>query len=775
MEAGISSSHAPTYYLENFHIFQELGSLCITLSEIAYHTYNPEEIQIIENILKIIYSNANTALITTDPSYNNIPPDVRQLTDTETAKCTYESLLSLHTQLWRQLTYLHSSSKIREYIYLYLTTHVKSLNTLHNHLYIPDRVAANVENFSSPQKTASPSVFTQIVTQPNKIIDPVLLSLRSNYYFPLSNMITDDNNVESTDAANTTPDPGTSTQTPKSPRRNPPITVESSLETLTDLLGEMEEDDPPVQSQTTQQAIEQEEQAKPSFYKHRFSIYRKATSTAYSAPSQSQLNLFRSFCKCLKSVDVQAQILPLRNDININPITTTDQINSIEEVGLPNFFRAYKKTRKTLSGDFYIGTKLTFEELIDEKTVNTWFRMNGYNITLNGCQTSDMVRIGLLTRVRGFTYRDDLRNFILNSDQWKANKFYFRLYFDSFSSNAKGIMTYVLMVDVDRPNIDIGMKFFQEFYDGDSKNSPNMLSYLFLPLYRKTYSDEERRNIIKDNDHHTEGVSVVALSGLHDLNTPVTLQQGISTSIRHLLLAIPAQGTSTGKLFLQIERQAGNEWLLCCFNTTDSVAVTLRLSSLEALLKKYVKMDDHKNLFSSGDCSLKFNGQAAPIKKGKSKYTVQEVPEAVSAYTVKAMKKLHTSTAKRLAVEFEHATGGKPHTPKFGGPTVPIVTSNQNPANPPQEVREATTDRQLQHLETNLSSQNARLSKLEECCSLLAQSTKNLESQIIHMHESVSVKFQNITDAITQLSTSDNRRAKVQRSQPSLAMDLDLH
>jgi hypothetical protein len=268
---------------------------------------------------------------------------------------------------------------------------------------------------------------------------------------------------------------------------------------------------------------------------------------------------------------------------------------------------------------------------------------------------------------------------------------------------------------------------------------------------------------------------VVALSGLKDLNTLVTLQQDVSTSICHLLLAIPAQGTSTGKLFLQIERQAGNEWLLCCFNTTDSMAVTLHLSSLEALLKKYIKIYDYNNLFSSEDCSLKFNGQATPIKKGKSKYTIQEVPEANSAYTIKAMKKLHTSTAKRLGVEFENATEGKPHSLKFGGLTIPSVTLNQIPANLPPEVQETNADRKLQSLETNLSLQNANLSKLEECCGPCAQLSKNLENQLIHMHESVSAKFQNITDAITQLSTSDNRRAKVQHSQTSLAMDLDLH
>jgi hypothetical protein len=115
------------------------------------------------------------------------------------------------------------------------------------------------------------------------------------------------------------------------------------------------------------------------------------------------------------------------------------------------------------------------------------------------------------------------------------------------------------MKDVNRPNVEIGVKFFQEMSDGDSVNSPNKIPYMFFPLNRKTYADDERQNIIQVNDHHTEGVMVVALTGLQELNTIVHLNKGIKTSIRNFLLAIPAQGTTTGKLFLQVECQPTND------------------------------------------------------------------------------------------------------------------------------------------------------------------------------------------------------------------------
>jgi hypothetical protein len=534
----------------------------------------------------------------------------------------------------------------------------------------------------------------------------------------------------------------------------------------------MEEEELPVQTQPTAPAFQPSSQVHPSYFNHRFAIYRKP-STPYVANAPSQLNLFKSFCKSLKSIDPQIQVLPMRNDRQIHPLFTTDQINSIDEIGLLNFFKPYKRTKKTLSGDFHIGTTLTFDELKAHKNFTTWFYMNGYNVMLNSCQTSDMVRIGFLNRVRTFTYRDDLKSHIVLSDQWKANSFHFRLYFDSLNTNVKGPTTYVLMVDVDRPSIEIGMRFFQTYFDGDQQNSPNKINYLFFPLFRKTYSDEERKTIIQDNNHHIEGVSVVALSGLSDLNTVIDLNQGIKTTIRHLLLAVPAQGTRTNKLFLQVERQPTNQWFLCCFHSTDATRVTLRLSSLETLLKRYVKQSEHQKLFSTSDLTLKFNGQAAPIKKGKTQMVIQGASEETVQYAENALKKLHTPAPKRLAVEFEQtlevATISRPPavTP------VAIQTTATVPCNPPCNLPE---DHQLPTaVETTLKAQNNRLTSLEECCSMLAESTKNLGIQLNNMNENIHARMNEIATAIHNLNTSsDQRHQKSQKQSDSSTMDLDL-
>jgi hypothetical protein len=171
-----------------------------------------------------------------------------------------------------------------------------------------------------------------------------------------------------------------------------------------------------------------------------------------------------------------------------------------------------------------------------------------------------IVRIGFLSRVRG-----DLSNFVMNTQEWKNSPFSFRLYFDSLSSGAKGKQTYVVMTDVDCPNIEIGLKVFQALFDGDFPSSPNRIAFLFFPLFKKSYTED-----------YTENINVVAVSGLQDLNNLIQLSQGTTISIHHLLLAIPAPGTSTGKLFQQVECQANMDYYLCCFHATDSAKTTVR-------------------------------------------------------------------------------------------------------------------------------------------------------------------------------------------------------
>jgi hypothetical protein len=370
-----------------------------------------------------------------------------------------------------------------------------------------------------------------------------------------------------------------------------------------------------------------------------------------------------------------------------------------------------------------------------------------------------MVRIGFLSRVRVFTYRDDLHSFITSSSQWKAKPFHFRLYFDMLSAGAKGKTAYVLMIAVDHPNTEAAMSFFQQWYNGDGTNSPNDIAHLFFPLFKKTYIDEEQYNIIIDHEHHIGTSSVVAVRGLQALDSLVQLATGVCTTIQRLLLSILAQGTSTGKLFTQVERQSYHDWLLCCFPTMDAPQVTIRLGQLEDSLRQYIHQDSLPKLFQHGQ-SLSFSGQVAPLTKGKLRFPRLESTPETDAYASRSFGKLYTPTPKRIALTPPEETG-------VVTPPLPVAVPTQSripwSATTPQvpthsHISYSSLEQVVQKLQLKASAHDNSFQKLETCRSSLAATTSQLVDQMAAMNSNFNSKFVHLATSIDGLHTSPNRR-----------------
>jgi hypothetical protein len=79
----------------------------------------------------------------------------------------------------------------------------------------------------------------------------------------------------------------------------------------------------------------------------------------------------------------------------------------------------------------------------------------------------------------------------------------------------------------------------------------------------------------------------------------------------------------------------------------------------------------------------------------------------------------------------------------------------------------------IKKLETGLHDTNNRLSRLENCCGMLAESTKNLESQLTQLTTSVGSKLHDMTIAINKVNSPNNRNKKAQKSSDNQIMDLD--
>jgi hypothetical protein len=356
------------------------------------------------------------------------------------------------------------------------------------------------------------------------------------------------------------------------------------------------------------------------------------------------------------------------------------------------------------------------------------------------------------------------------------------MYFDAFGT--KGNIAYVLMIDVERPKIEIGLQFFQTWYNGLQINSHNCLPYLFLPMHKKTYTDVERVKIITDHEHHLGTDSVVAIKGLHPLDTLVKLVNGVHTTIRRLLLSVPAANTMTGKLFVQIERQPVPNWMLCCFHSRDATKVTLKLATLEDTLKKAVPQECWNNLFLD-DEGLKFSGQVAPLAKKKTRFSQVEVSPQTAAYVKQSFLNLFTPTMNRSAddMEVDKTQQSIPSTPKQAPalyatvvtPAVPhsaaqqlnlgtIVTVASGTATA-QSAAAPSKATEIQELQQATNNHSKSLMDLRAICDSLVASQPLMNGNMLEINESFNHKFNIVATKMDDMSnTLDNLKNSPSRS-----------
>jgi len=117
------------------------------------------------------------------------------------------------------------------------------------------------------------------------------------------------------------------------------------------------------------------------------------------------------------------------------------------------------------------------------------------------------------------------------------------------------MMAPVLMVEVARPQLQIGLSVFQNQFDGDNLTSPCAIPYLFFTLFQNQLSDEEHEQIIKDSNHHTGNVSIIHLHGILDIDVIVHLRQNVCIQVRKLLLSLHCP-SSMGRFFVQVEKES---------------------------------------------------------------------------------------------------------------------------------------------------------------------------------------------------------------------------
>jgi len=190
----------------------------------------------------------------------------------------------------------------------------------------------------------------------------------------------------------------------------------------------------------------------------------------------------------------------------------------------------------------------------------------------------------------------------------------------------------ILMVEVDRDNIQTGLDFFCSNFDGDNPLSPSNIPYLFVTLYQNQLTDSERFHIIQDIKHHIGKTKLVHICGLQDIDVLVSLKQNIAIRLRKLLLSIKAQNTNT-RLFTQIEKDANPDALLCAYDAVDHDIIVTNLPHLSLYIRQCLIETDYTRVFTNADFSITIGTKSFPVKKGSYQVSSRPIPITIQEHT----------------------------------------------------------------------------------------------------------------------------------------------
>jgi hypothetical protein len=208
----------------------------------------------------------------------------------------------------------------------------------------------------------------------------------------------------------------------------------------------------------------------------------------------------------------------------------------------------------------------------------------------------------------------------------------------------------------------------------------------------------------------------------------------------------------------------------------DATKTSLQLSNIESFIKRYIRPEDHAKLFSDESRPLKFSGQAAPIKKGRPRLLILEVPEETLQCTSKAFKKLYTPIPKRPTPQTIFEAISIPGTPTLPPLQPQTISPNQQHSSNSWKTQTVTSHditEKMYNVEVDIKNQNTRLARLEEICSQLASSTQHLSTQLITKTHNANEKLGETAASINLLNQSPSTRSnKYQKSSHGHTEDL---
>jgi hypothetical protein len=241
-----------------------------------------------------------------------------------------------------------------------------------------------------------------------------------------------------------------------------------------------------------------------------------------------------------------------------------------------------------------------------------------------------MVQIGALCFGSELIYREDLKDAFLKNPSW------------SFPSAPRPPIIHLTKGDFKGPSKSTKMifvcseksrqleasHFFSTLYDGTPKEYPNGIMLLFIPLSNTIHYDNlYRQKIIFNHEQYLGEEDILAIHGLANLDTTLTLKDQQVITLRILLKSLPAtQGMSRSQVFQVVETNPMGSVVLATFQQADREYVLARRSSLEQELRSVLQDGENSKMFLSELEGLWFDTMSK--KKGKS-WVVQTTSKQV--------------------------------------------------------------------------------------------------------------------------------------------------
>ncbi len=198
----------------------------------------------------------------------------------------------------------------------------------------------------------------------------------------------------------------------------------------------------------------------------------------------------------------------------------------------------FREQHYSLSGFIHITTILSFDELTNHTKIAEWLETFQYAIKMCRSQNEEMPLIGALCYGSLFLYREYLLLHILKDPLWiEANQTRHKpiiidMVVKPFRGSSKSIE--MIFVRAERSKKDIAKDIMEKIYDGSIKSYPRRDMLFFIPISSKIeddYTPQQGDKFIFNHENYLGEEDCMALFGLNDFNSNITLKNGTTTSI----------------------------------------------------------------------------------------------------------------------------------------------------------------------------------------------------------------------------------------------------